>query len=238
MLTHLSFAERESLEESVDVLEGQTEMLEGQREQLEGRNEVLIIANAELASENETIAAERDVFKALSADVDLLRKELADSNRSLGLERTERVKLESEVAILADRVSLLAEREESLHGIIDLLEDEVASAEKRLEALAESNGPTLPDFGGLSASAIASSNDPLIRKENDQLRNELGKHDEQVSELLGEIGILNQELEVMRNERSKLNTQVRELTTEAERHRRTIDSGVGSAELAGLGGEE
>lgn len=209
-----------------------------EKEALAFENGTLAVEKEELVSENRALASERDAFAALSGEVDSLRVRLADSNKLLEIGRAERELLKHRVAGLSDRVGVLVEREESLHGIIDLLEGEVASSERRLEELAKNQSSELRDFRPLSAAAIVAANDPQVRLENDRLRNELSKHDEQVVELLGEIGVLNQELEVMRDERSRLGDQAQELSREAQEQRDAIDASVGNGGLAGLPEED
>lgn len=167
------------------------------------------------------------VAEKLQVEVVELRTDLAD-------EQLVRRSLEGKVAALGDQVAVLRKRESSLHGIIDLLEGEVISVERRLEKLAVNSPGANVNLTGLGAAALVASGDPQLRNENNRMRNELGKHDEQVAELLGEIGILNQELEIMRGERGQLQARVSELNMEVDRTREAIKHNAKSVDLAGL----
>lgn len=167
------------------------------------------------------------VAKKLQVEVVGLRADLAD-------EQLVRRSLEGKIAALGDQVAVLRKRESSLHGIIDLLEGEVIAVERRLEKLAVNSPGANVNLTGLGAAALVASGDPQLRNENNRMRNELGKHDEQVAELLGEIGILNQELEIMRGERGQLQAQVSELNIEVDRTRAAMKHGAKSVDLAGL----
>ena len=116
---------------------------------------------------------------------------------------------------MSDQLATLRKREEALHGIIELLEGEVRSTEQRLERLAasrpRSSFPPPSELADVDPNTGRSPVDPQLRSENERLRNELAKHDDQLAELLGEIGILSQELEIMRGERSQLRAEVERL---------------------------
>jgi septal ring factor EnvC (AmiA/AmiB activator) len=223
MLAHLSHEDQRQLGETIVVLE----------------------------EKNMVVAAERDTFATIASEVGVVRADLATSNTLLatsnealatsnGLlasERGRRVALESDLGQLNEKVAVLGEREEALRGIIDLLEGEVSSAEGRIAKLAASQPQPL-DLTHLTAASIAASSDPQLRLENDRLRNELGKHDDQVVELLGEISVLNQELEMMRDERSRIGAEVGKLSKAAESQREALGESFDGAALAGVSDDE
>ncbi len=220
MLTHLNHTEKEELAEAEAAARVEGEVLASQVGDLEGRNDVL-------TSKNAALEGERDMFAELLADVEanatMLRERLAATQAQLGAESSERTRLEVEVEDLSGRVATLLEREEGLRGIIDLLEKEVESAETRLAKLKDERND--PSIEALAAAAIvAARSDSLLRQENDRLRNEMRKHDDQVVELLGEIGVLNEELAIMRGEHERLLGQAEAMSREAEGQGEAINS--------------
>lgn len=203
MLVHVNDLEKEELQGSVEGLEVVNEALAAEREVLAERAEKV----EGLESEIEQMGEQRSNLALQVAgfleQVEEMDAELESSKMALGEERVANSNLQKKLGDLNGQVATLRKREGSLHDIIDLLEGEVASAERRLQKLTE--GSPQPNFriSGLGQNGQGISDDPAVRYENERLRNELRKHDDQVTELLGEIGILNQELEIARTERAR-----------------------------------
>ena len=213
MLVHVSDVEQRSLSGQVEQLRGQTSVL-GDANAVLGERAVeadqLEVEVADLGQEVDDLTGQ---IATLGGQVDGLKTDLQTSERRLDRELGAKVRLERKVADLSGQIAALGEREKAMRGIIDLLEGEVASAERRLEKLA-ANGPKLE--APLTGIGLPQG-DGQARQENDRLRNELRKHDDQLVELLAEVSSLNQELEVARGERSKLGGEANGLSNEARR---------------------
>jgi len=155
----------------------------------------------------ESIGGERDDLALQVAGfmgkLEVLDGELAKSRVALGGEKVAKAILRKEVGELNSQVADLRRREDSLHGIIDLLEGEVASTERRLQKLVAGGPQAAFYLSGFDQNRFSNSNDPAVAHENERLQNALRSHDGEVTELLGEIGILNQELEIAREAASR-----------------------------------
>lgn len=193
MLAHLWHRDQQALASEVEGLKEEQVAIASDRDLLAAEASHFAAEAEKLAAEAEHLVEENTKLLGAREQLDLARAQLAaERDRSTDLER--------QVVGLNKRVAVLGQREESLLGIIDLLEGEVASAERRLEKLAEAQPQVAPEFRHLTAAAIVASSDPQLRRENARLRNELQKHDEQVVELLAEISTLNQEIEIVREQ--------------------------------------
>ena len=203
MLVHLSDLRERDLEGQVDVLEVESAHLGVENERLGERAVVADRLEIEVAERQTEIGGLRGQIAALGGQVEGLKRKLGQSERRLDVALSAKSALQGKVSELESKVASLGKREEALQGIIDLLEGEVASAERRLEKLAQ-NGPQAE----MPLSTLGfSEQDGQVLRENDRLRNELRKHDDQLVELLAEISALNQELEIARGERSKISRE-------------------------------
>ncbi len=203
MIVHIADLQMGELETSVEGLREENGDLAVEREVLR----LQVVEVEELGDKVEELGEERDHLAIQVAgfmgQVDALGEQLAGSQAALDEEKVANSRLRRDLRDSEGQVAALRKRERALHGIIDLLEGEIASAERRLDELTADRPQRDMRLSGLGNGSLAVPNDPGVMRENQRLRNELRKHDEQVAELLGEIGILNQELEIARSERAR-----------------------------------
>ena len=213
MLVHVSDVEQRTLSGQVEQLRGQTSVLGEVNAVLSERAveaDRLEVEVADLGQEVDDLSGQ---IATLGGQMGGLKSKLQSSERRLDRELGAKVRLEREVDELSGQVAALGEREKAMRGIIGLLEGEVESAERRLEKLAENGPQPAPPLTGIGLP----QGDGQAYQENDRLRNELRKHDDQLVELLAEISSLNQELEIARGEQSKLGGEANGLSNEARK---------------------
>ena len=203
MIIYSSDLEFRALEESLKDEQDAKIIIAGERD-------VLALVAAEAAAEAGELSGK---ISAIAENKSTLEQQLTESGKWLADERRIRLGLQGEVTRLSVKMAAFQKREGDLQDIIELLEGEVASVEKRLEKVRAQEtvapgSPHIPEETQLMAPEI-----PYAFRGNEYQGNNHGSHDAQVIALLNEIGIMNGEIAEVREERNMLRAEHDRLAT-------------------------
>lgn len=198
MIIHSSDRQFRAMEESLKQGEKSRMSVAGERDVLTKVVEQSVAEAKELSGKIEVITGSKRTIE----------QQLKESGQWLDDERRIRSSLQDEVTRIAGQMTAYQKREGDLQDIIELLESEVASVEKRLEKIKtrETAAPVPPHVSGESQFIAPEIPDALRGSEYDGNNN--GSHDAQVIALLNEIGIMNGEIEEVREERNMLREEL------------------------------
>ena len=206
MIIHSSDRQLRAMEESFKLEEKARMTLAGERD-------VMARVVARSAAETKELSGEIEVIAGSKRAIE---QQFKESGKWLDDERRIRSGLQDEVARLSVQMTAFQKREGALQDIIELLEGEVASVEKRLKKIkTEEAAPQVtPNISG--GPEIFASAGPDILRKNGYRGNNKGSHDAQVIALLNEIGTMNGEIEEVREERNILKAELDRLATDTD----------------------
>jgi chromosome segregation ATPase len=190
MIIHSSDRQLQAMEKSL-------QQKEKARVSITGERDVLAQVAAQSAAQAMELSGEVQV---IAGSKRTMEQQLKESGKWLDDERRMRSSLQDKVATLSLQMKAYQEREGGLQDIIELLEGEVVSVEKRLEKMRAQSTVT-------SVSA------------NEHYGDAEGRQDAQVIALLNEIGIMNGEIETVREERDMFREELDRLAAGREEGR-------------------